>query len=713
MKILVIAEKPKLAGNCVAGLSLLGETLSHKNGYYEGDNYIVTYCFGHLLGLNEIADYTGEKSWQSVSLPFVPESFEFKVKDEAAEQYETIESLIHRSDIKEVYHLGDADREGEVIVRNVLHRASNTHPVMRIWTDDQTETALADAIRKVRPDKEYDNLYNEGLARTYLDWMYGINLTRYITLRTQARPPLRVGRVLIPIIKKIYDREMEIRNFVSVPYLQAEGNGIKDKIEYKLVLTNAVPRMRDSEVETLVNQLKQMPAIVKTVKKKETIVSRPKLFNLGKAQARIANLHKIGMTESMGCIQALYESGYLTYPRTDSEYLADTEIDKVDEVIRSIKKNNPDVHITQREKGVYDNGRVVGHSALRPTYKIPDDKVFEELVKEAKQKAGGKVTITADIVKKCYATIYNRFLAAFASDECRRAETEVMISVGDHEFILNGQATIQAGFLEYDNTIKRDKEIPAFTEGEELSIKWIAAKKKTIPPKRLTVEALNNYLINPFKSEIDDDYKAVVDGLSIGTQSTRTPIIQNAIDSQYIACRENSYYLLDRGEYLINTMDTLDIDLYRDRTVEFNKLLISVNKGEMEIEEVVNRSKTDLVNIIQNADQITEIKVCQNSEATTETEFQCPFCNAKIYKGKYGYYCKNKDFSYSKIRGVEVTDSMMQAFMKKKKILIKGMISEKGSYDAYVIPQGWEHQDKYTNLKHTLEFLKKKRRSGK
>ena len=271
MKILVIAEKPKLAGNCVAGLSLLGETLSHKNGYYEGDNYIVTYCFGHLLGLNEIADYTGEKSWQSVSLPFVPESFEFKVKDEAAEQYETIESLIHRSDIKEVYHLGDADREGEVIVRNVLHRASNTHPVMRIWTDDQTETALADAIRKVRPDKEYDNLYNEGLARTYLDWMYGINLTRYITLRTQARPPLRVGRVLIPIIKKIYDREMEIRNFVSVPYLQAEGNGIKDKIEYKLVLTNAVPRMRDSEVETLVNQLKQMPAIVKTVKKKDSI----------------------------------------------------------------------------------------------------------------------------------------------------------------------------------------------------------------------------------------------------------------------------------------------------------------------------------------------------------------------------------------------------------------------------------------------------------
>lgn len=709
MKILIIAEKPKLAGNCVAGLSLLGETLSHKSGYYEGNNYIVTYCFGHLLGLLEIADYTGKKSWQSVPLPFVPESFKFKVKDEAAEQYETIERLIHRSDIKEVYHLGDADREGEVIVRNVLYRAGNTHPVMRIWTDDQTETALADAIRKVRPDKEYDNLYNEGLARTYLDWTYGINLTRYITLRTQARPPLRVGRVLIPVVKKIYDREMEIRNFVSVPYLQAEGSGMKDQTEYRLVLKNADPRIKDSEVERLVDLLKQMPAIVKTVKKKETIVSRPKLFNLGKAQARIANLHKIGMTESMGCIQALYESGYLTYPRTDSEYLADTEMDKVDEVIRSIKRENPDVHIMQREKGIYDNSRVVGHSALRPTYKIPDDKVFEELVKEAKQKAGGKVTITADIVKKCYKTIYNRFLAAFASDECRRAETEVTITVGDYEFVLTGQATIQAGFLEYDNTIKRDKEIPAFTEGEELSIKWIAAKKKTTPPKRLTVEALNNYLINPFKSEIDDDYKAVVDGLSIGTQATRTPIIQNAIDSQYIDCRDNYYFLEDRGEYLINTMDTLDIDLYRDRTVEFNKLLIAVNKGEMEIEEVIDRSKTDLTSIIQKADQITDIKVCQNNEASTETGFRCPFCNEPIYKGKYGYYCKGKDFAYSKFRGVEVTDSMMQAFMKKKKILVRGMVSEKGSYDAFVIPQGWEHQDKYTNLVHTLEFPKKRR----
>lgn len=713
LKILVIAEKPKLAGNCAAGLALLGEELKRGNGCYEGENYIVTWCVGHLLGLSEIADYTGERSWSSVSLPYIPEKFEFKVKEDTKEQYSVVEQLINRPDIKQIYHLGDADREGEVIVRNVLQRAGNKNPVMRIWTDDQTETALADAIRKVRPDKEYDNLYNEGLARTYMDWLYGINLTRYLTLRTNSRPPLRVGRVLIPVVKKIYDREMEIRNFVSVPYLQAEGTGEKDGIEYALILKNEEPRLQDSDVKKIVEQLKHEEVIVKDIKKKEKTISRPKLFDLGKAQARIAKLHKVGMTESMGCIQALYENGYLSYPRTDSEYLADTEMDKVDEIIRSIQKKYPEVHIQQRtDKSVYDNSRVIGHSALRPTYKIPDETVFASLVSTAKQKAGSKAIITADTVRFCYQTILNRFLAVFATEDCRIAESEIIVSAGEYEFILKGQQTISKGFTSYDNTVKRDNELPVFEKGEHLQVKWILAKKKTMPPKRMTVESLNNYLINPFKTEVDDDYKAITEGLSIGTQATRTGIIQNAIDSQYIDCKNNSYYLLDRGEYLITTMNTLQIDLYKDKTVEFNRLLIAVNKGTLSIEDVINMSTKDITSELRQADTIQNIKVCEDTGE--HTSFTCPFCQGKVIKGKYGYYCKdNKDFSYSQIRGVDVTEEMMKAFMENKKILIKGMISEKGNYDAYVIPEGWEHHDKYTNLVHTLEFPQKKRRSKK
>lgn len=712
MKTLIIAEKPKLAGNCVAGLLLLDETLQHKNGYYEGDNYVVTYCVGHLLGLKEIADYTGEKGWRSVALPFVPDTFEFKIKEETADQYEIVERLIQRSDIKEIYHLGDADREGEVIVRNVLRRAGNTHPVMRIWTDDQTETALADAISKVRPDKEYDNLFSEGLARTYLDWLYGINLTRYLTLRTNAKPPLRVGRVLIPIVKKIYDREMEIRNFVSIPYLQAEGIGAKNEIEYTLVVNNGEPRMPDDDVKRLTEKLNQNETVVESVEHKEKTISRPKLFDLGKAQARIAKLHKIGMTESMGCIQALYESGFLTYPRTDSEYLTDTEKEKVDMVLSALQSAMPEARLAQRyDKTVYDNSRVIGHSALRPTHKIPNEDDYKALVVTARQKAGGNKGITEETVEKCYRTILNRFLAVFTADEYRVAESVVVIRNGNNTFQIKGKTTVEKGFTVYDNTQKRDREIPDFVKGEKLQVKYQAVKKKTTPPKRLTVESLNNYLINPFKKEVEDDYKALAEGLSIGTQATRTGIIQNAIDSQYIACRDNVYYLLDRGEYLISTIDMLQINLYKDKTVELNRLLIDVHDGKINIDEAIGKCANELKEEIQKANQISGIKTCEN---VNEKTYKCPFCGGSIIHGKYGYFCKdNRDFSFSKFRGIEVTDAMMESFMEKKKILIRGMQSEKGSYDAYVLPDGWEHHDIYTNLKHALEFPKKKRRSGK
>lgn len=710
MKKLIIAEKPKLAANCVAALSLIGENLQRKDGYYEGSNYVVSYCIGHLLELYGIADYTGEKEWGKIPLPYIPDDFEFKVKEDTSAQYEVLAKLIKRCDVSEIYHLGDADREGEVIVRNVLHRAENHHPVMRVWTDDQTETAIKEALMNVRPDEEYDNLYQEGLARTYMDWLYGINLTRYLTLRTNAKPPLRVGRVLIPVVKKIYDREMEIRNFVPEQFLQAEGTACRDNIKYTLVLNNKGTRKSDGEIYALVEQLNQSDTVVTHIEKKERVVSRPKLFNLGKAQSRIAKLHKIGMSESLGCIQALYENGYLTYPRTDSEYLASTEAEKVDAIIDTMKKVIPEANICQ-QKDVYNDGLVIGHSALRPTHKFPDSGVYSELVQTARQKAGSGAVITAETVEKCYTTILNRFMAAFAAEDCLVAGSEVTIHNGEYEFVLKGQTTITKGFTVYDNTAASDKEIPNFVGGERLPVRFEAVKKMTTPPKRLTVESLNNYLINPFKSEVDDDYKAITDGLSLGTQATRTGIIKNAIDSKYIDCKKNTYFLLERGEYLIGTINALRIDLYKNKTTELNRLLISVQKGEIDIKEVIRHCDEELRDEICTADSVVNIKLCEDGEKAL---YKCPFCNGMIVKGKYGFFCKDgMDFSFSRIRGVEVTDDMMSAFMNRKKILVKGLKSDKGTYEAYIIPNGWEKQDKYTNLIHTLEFRKGGRKNAK
>lgn len=704
MKTLIIAEKPKLASNCVGALSLMGESAERKQGYYEGKKYIVSWCVGHLFGLKGIDDYTGESSWKKVPLPYIPDPFEFKLKDSLTEQYEVLQKLLKRTDVEKVFHCGDADREGEVIVRMVLSKADCKLPVYRIWTDDQTEAGIRDAINNIKPDSDYDALYNEGLARTYLDWLYGINLTRYITNRTNAYPILRVGRVLIPIVKKIYDRELAIRNFKSVPYLQAEGTGTKDGIKYVLIKKNSEPRMSDAQVKTLVQQLQSGKTTVTKVQKKEKNISRPKLFDLGKAQSRIAKLHKISLTDSMGCIQALYEAGYLTYPRTDSEFLATTEMEKVEDVLAAIKKANPEIRVAMRtDKTVFDDAKVIGHSALRPTHKIPSS--FGELVSAAQSKANNK-KITADTIRKTYEVIYNRFCAVFAEEDCVVSDTTVTIQNGEHSFELTGKETIRFGFLKYDNTEKKDKDVPAFSEGEELLIHWMASEKETTPPKHLTVEGLDNYLRNPFKDEEEDDYKAIASGLSIGTQATRTGIIQNAIDSNYISLKENSYYLESRGELLIQTLDSFHINLYKQKTVELNQRLIAVRNGEITIDACIKQTADELQKIIQEADA-TDVAALTPDEKS----YVCPFCSGTIRRSKYGFYCiSNNDFSFNKIYGKDITDEMMDAFMQNRKILVKGLKGSKGNFDAYIIPSGWKKDGKFTNLEHTLEFATHKRR---
>ncbi|MBQ8212417.1 MAG: DNA topoisomerase, partial [Clostridia bacterium] len=420
---LIIAEKPSLARNIAAGIG----QMSKRDGYLEGCGYLVTWAFGHLFSLCDIEAYnpapeSANGYWTMENLPCIPQKFQFELRRGAdkqldpgvEKQFATIRTLCHREDVETIVNAGDADREGEIIVRLCIMHADppKDKQYKRLWLPDQTPETVAAALSDMKDAKEYRNLANEGFARTYIDWLYGVNLTRYATLKFGSL--LRVGRVIVPIVRAVYDRDMSIRHFEPSKYYaiisNAETNGemVELKSERKYELSDAV---KANNCCTVYNRT---GAVVSAVKKKKDTLAPGKLFSLSKLQNLLGKKHKMSMTESLEIIQGLYEKGYLTYPRTNSEYLATAEKDKMKKIIGQCGKLGYPVTFKDSKK-IFDDSKIESHSALTPTYKIPQK---------------GELTEKENLV---YATVFRRFVAIFCAEACLAERTEITIKVGDYE----------------------------------------------------------------------------------------------------------------------------------------------------------------------------------------------------------------------------------------------------------------------------------------
>ena len=327
--VLIIAEKPSLGRNIAAAIG----KLQAKNGYMEGEGYLVTWAFGHLFSLPDVDKYApnpdGSTRWCREVLPCFPKKFLFELRrgdngkpDSGIEkQFRLIETLANRPDVEAIVNAGDADREGEIIVRLCIGKALKTQkPVLRLWLPDQTHETVRAALADMKPDSEYDNLAGEGFARTYIDWLYGVNFTRYATLRNGAL--LRVGRVIVPIVRAIYDRDMAILRFKPEKYFVAQSRAETKGEVVELTSKKKFSANERAKAEELSALYNQTGATVTSVKKKKTTLAPGKLYSLSKLQSVLGKKYKMSMTASLEIIQKLYEAGYLTYPRTNSEYLA-------------------------------------------------------------------------------------------------------------------------------------------------------------------------------------------------------------------------------------------------------------------------------------------------------------------------------------------------------------------------------------------------------
>ena len=646
-KRLIIAEKPSLGRAIANALNVKKFTGEKSNGYYENDKYIITWCFGHLFKLKDIGDYEGLNniSWEDIALPFLPNPFELKYNpgrnEEEGEgikkQVEIIKELISKDEIDEIVHCGDADREGQVIVNEVLEYIGNKKKVTRLWLPEQTEDTIQKQIMNCKENSTYNDLYNEGLTRIYMDWFLGINLSVFLSVK--AKTKLNIGRVLIPIVKYIYDREQAIKNFKVEKYFQLESKTEKENIKIPLILRKERFSSKE-EAEKAAQELNNNKGKVISIEKKEVKKYPKQLFTLGKLQETLSKNHKMIYERSEAIVQKLYEEGYITYPRTSIPYLGDEEKNRVKDLINLINQKGYKLEFKDSKK-IFDSTKFgdsktesKSHSALTPTLKLP-----EKLSKEE------------EIV---YQVIFNRFVANFLAEETIISETILTIQVADNEFKLKGTEIIKQGFYVYEPK-KFDNQLPNLAENEEFEIKFLAIEKETEPPKKVTESELGNYLENPFKKEIKEknieneestnediedteDYKNILEGIEIGTVATRTGIISNAKSYGYITQENSNYSITLKGEKLIQLLDELKINLYKERTIEFSKDLKKVFHNIKTIDDVLGNTWKILNEIIENGKNINP------SVEFIESIGKCPKCGGNIIERPRTYCCENEDF---------------------------------------------------------------------
>lgn len=630
--ILIIAEKPSLARNIASALG----KMKKGDGFLADDKYIVTWAFGHLFSLADIEEYSPNPDgrWSMKNIPCFPEKFQFGLKKDkngtvdsgVRHQFEVIKNLCQRNDVTTIVNAGDADREGEIIVRIIVEKAGiGEKPFKRLWLPDQTPQTINRAIGEMKDEKEYNNLASEGLARTYIDWLYGVNLTRYATLKSGTL--LRVGRVIVPIVKAIYDRDMQIRNFKPDIYYAVVSKAETKGEEIELQSKEKFPKEKLAGAQALCQKYNGEQAVVISKKKKKDTINPGKLYSLTKLQNVLGKKYKMSMEDSLRILQGLYEKGYVTYPRTNSEYLATAEQDKVKAIIEGVKTLGYPVEF-KFKKTIFDDKKIESHSALTPTYKIP------------------KKDALTDEEYKVYSAIMRRFAAVFCSEECIAEKNEIVIKVGEYEeFTLKGTVILEPGWTKYDDYNKKDKILPPLEKGDVVNTAFAPVEKETSPPKHYTIETLNNYLKNPFKEdkqniENEDDeeeYRAIFEGLELGTEATRTGIIDNARKSGYIGLKKDVYTILPGGEFLIEALSRMNISMDKYKTSELGKALKKVYRGEFRISDSVDLAVSEIKEVFEKTEQ--KIEFDTDDGFFGDLVGKCPVCGKDVVRTRFGYGC--------------------------------------------------------------------------
>ncbi len=632
MSILVIGEKPSVSRELA---KVLGAK-TKKNGYLEGNGCIVSWCYGHLVGLKFPDEYCDAWSakWSFSQLPMIPTDWKFKISESAKEQYKILKDLMTGDDVTEIICATDADREGECIFRYVYNLAGCKKPVKRLWISSLEESAIRSGFQKLKSDSEYDNLFAAGFCRAKADWLVGMNGSRLFSVRYNAH--LNTGRVQTPTLAMIVKRDAEIANFVKQKYFTVDLD-----VGFK-----AVSERIDDEAlaDRLVTNCDGKMVTVTAAKKEVKSVSAPKLFDLTTLQ-REAN-KKFGYTaqQTLDYMQSLYEKKLVTYPRTDSQYLSDdmeqTAYALLPEITGKLELEsveNPNL------KAVINNSKVTGHHAIIPT------------------ESGVKYDIASLSTgeQNIWKLVSLRLMCASAS-AYKYGSVKVNLVCENTEFTAAGKTVLESGWKAFDSKIGEteksdDKSLPNLEEGMTFRAKAAKSEHFTSPPKAFT----ENTLLSAMEHAGAENFDKEAEKKGLGTPATRASTIENLVKHGYIERDGKKITATGKGKNLIRVMP--DEVQSAQLTADWENKLLEVERGNRSADSFMREINDFVTNLVGKYGTLDDsVSFGENKPSIGN----CPKCGKLIIKGKYGWYCSGRcGMNLTKVYGVELSEGQLKLLL--------------------------------------------------
>ncbi|ELC8368300.1 DNA topoisomerase 3 [Clostridium perfringens] len=687
---LIITEKPAVA--CDIGKVLKVNT--RKDGYLEGNNYVITWCVGHLIQLAYPGAYDEKyNKWTIEDLPIIPEKFITEVNKSTSKQYYTIKKLMFRDDIDEIICTTDSAREGELIFRYVYNEAKCNKPVKRLWISSQTERAIKEGFENLKPSKNYDNLYKSALCRAKADWLVGLNLTRLYTVKNKIK--LTIGRCQTATLNMIVSRHNEVLNFVSTKCYQIEGE-FDNNLTGVFYKNGQDCKFKDKNIiQNYMNSISNNGKITKLEKKSKT-KNRPRLYNLNELQKEANKKYGFTAKETLEIAQALYEKHKITtYPRTNSRYLNSVMEDKIKGYLLDIVENEKldyNKHINELidnlciDENVIDDEKIEDHHALIVTENIKNYDIDKLNEKE-------KIILNMIIIRMILAV----------SQKQRFDETTIEIQPDNSNdiFKINGKNITFEGWKKTERELlgacEEEKEISEFKFDKQLGDKVEITNKfikeiNTTPPKLYTEGSILEVMENVSRLSKD---KAIKDGLAkgIGTSATRADILENLIKVGYVKREKKNLIPTELGIKLINAVphEIKSIEL----TANWENELKEIELGHLKEDTFIKEISEFVKKIIEYENKnLISIEVKKEEK---EVIGICPKCGKNIYESKRNFYCEGfkdnpkcnfslwKEDKFFTSRGKKITKSIAKNLISNGQAKVKFKKKDKsGEYEAIV-----------------------------
>ena len=606
---LVIAEKPS-AGKIFA--AVLGAKTKNK-GYLEGNGWLVSWCYGHLVGLADCGTYDpAYTKWRKEDLPIVPAPFRFTVKQDTNEQYERLCELMNRSDVEEIVNACDAGREGERIFRTVYDLCNCKKPVSRLWISSMEDNAVREGFNHLESGVGYENLYRAALCRAEADWLVGINATRFFTLL--YRNKLNVGRVMSPTLALLVQREAEIAAFVPEPFYTVQID-----CGFQAVTNRLTDRAMADSIASACHE-----AVVQSVERKEKTVNPPALYDLTTLQRDANRLIGFTAQQTLDTLQSLYEKKLCTYPRTDSRYLTDDMVSVIPEVLRAAEAISGYTFIGQTNgKAVCDSQKVSDHHALLPT-----------------EAAGRKnLDLLPGSEREILRMIAASVIRALAKPYRYEETTVTLVSAGA-VFTAKGKTVLDRGWKQYGREPGEvDDVLPTLGTGQVLPVQWASVKEaKTTPPRRYTEDTLLAALENAGAKEMPDD----AERKGLGTPATRASIIEKLIDAGFVERKKaQKVVALVPTDFGKNLIAILPEELKSPSlTAEWEHRLKEVERGERTAEDFIAGIVSMLTEMMENYQPVRGSEILFPSGK--EPVGKCPRCGNDVTESQKGFFCENR-----------------------------------------------------------------------